>query len=347
MAGTRSKIASLIAFDFSHADWPDAVRGTVVAAAVTTIPVLAGAPEKAIPLSIGATFIAISEAGEAFGRRWRTMLWTTAALMVAVGLGSALSNAYVLAILVTGIIAFLCGAVGFLGPRFAVGGLLALVLFAIYVGVPVPLDDALTSVALVGLGGLTQAAATIAMSLLRGKHRLPRPEKIKIPPLTDLWRADHTFLAHGIRLAIVMVIATTISESSSMPHPYWLPMSVAWMSKPDRDGTVVRVLHRMVGTAVGLLVTFLAVVAFRPSGGEFLPLAVIGVALAIAFIWANYAIAVTGVTIWVVSLFAMVGDPVVATMDARLLATAGAAVLVLLASWLSEWRPRRARAALR
>ena len=119
------------------------------------------------------------------------------------------------------------------------------------------------------------------------------------------------------------------------------------MSKPDSDGTVVRVLHRMVGTAVGLLVAFLAVVAFQPSGGEFLPLAFIGVALAIAFIWANYAIAVTGVTIWVVSLFAMVGDPVVATMDARLLATAGAAVLVLLASWLSEWRPRRARAALR
>ena len=75
MAGTRSKIASLIAFDFSHADWPDAARGTVVAAAVTAIPVLAGTPKTAIPLSIGATYIAISEAGEAFVRHCRTMLW--------------------------------------------------------------------------------------------------------------------------------------------------------------------------------------------------------------------------------------------------------------------------------
>lgn len=139
-------------------------------------------------------------------------------------------------------------------------------------------------------------------------------------------------MLHGVRLAIIMMIATAISETVSVPHPYWLPMSVAWMSKPDHDGTVVRVLHRVVGTILGLSVAFVAVVVFRPTGSGFLPLALIGVALAIAFIWANYAIAVTGVTVWVVSLFAMVGDPVVETMDLRLLATVAAGILVLIAS---------------
>lgn len=347
MAKVRSRLATLVAFDFSRADWPDAIRGTIVAAIVTAIPVIAGDMEKAIPLSIGATFVAISESGQEFSRRWRSMLWTTAALMGAVGLGSALSNVYLLAIAVTAVIAFICGVIGFLGPRFAVGGLLSLVLFAIYVGVPVPLDGALTSAALVGLGGLVQAIASIGMSMVRGKHHLPQSPRESLPAFSDLWRGDHTFLAHGIRLAIVMATATTISESLSVPHPYWLPMSVAWMSKPDRDGTVVRVLHRMVGTVAGLLIAFLAVVIFRPTGSAFLPVALFGVAFAIAFIWSNYAIAVTGVTIWVVSLFAMVGDPVVTTMDARLLATAGAAALVLTATWLSDWRPRKARAALR
>lgn len=155
--------------------------------------------------------------------------------------------------------------------------------------------------------------------------------------MSDLWNGQHTFLAHGIRLAILMTIATTISESLSVPHPYWLPMTVAWMTKPDHDGTVVRVLHRIVGTVIGLLVTFTAVIAFRPSAGQFLPLAIIGVAIAIAFIWANYAVAVAGVTIWVVSLFAMVGDPVVTTMDARLLATLAAGVMVLAATWITDW----------
>jgi uncharacterized membrane protein YccC len=346
MVGMRSRIASLVSFDFSHADWRDAARGTLITAAVTVIPVLAGAPEKAIPLSIGAAFIAVSEAGEPFKRRWRTMLWTTVALMIAVGLGAMLSNVYLLAIGVTAVVAFVCGVVGFLGPRFAVGGLLSLVLFAIYVGVPVSLDGALTSAALIGLGGFIQAIASMTMGFVRGQHRLPSPGRRSLPPLNALWKGDHTFLNHGIRLAIVMTIATTISESLTVPHPYWLPMSVAWMSKPDLNGTVVRVLHRLVGTVLGLVIAYLVVVIFQPSGSGFLPLVLIGVALAIAFIWSNYAIAVTGVTMWVVSLFAMVGDPVVSTMDARLLATVAAAALVLLATWLSDWRPRRAGAAL-
>jgi uncharacterized membrane protein YccC len=326
----RSRIASLTAFDFSQADWPDAIRGTLVTAAVTVIPALQGEFEKAIPLSIGAAFIAVSESGQAFSQRWRTMLWTTGGLMFAVGLGSSLSNVTVLAIAVTGVMAFVCGAMGFLGRRVAVGGLLALVLFTVYVGVPVPLDDALTSAALVGLGGFIQAIASIAMGVLRGSHRLPQPKATPLPPLSDLWRGDHTFLGHGLRLAVVMMIATSISESLTVPHPYWLPMSVAWMSKPDHDGTVVRVTHRLVGTIAGLLIAFVIVIVFQPSGSGFLPLALVGVAVAIAFIWANYAIAVTGVTIWVVSLFAMVGDPVISTLDARLFATVAAGVLVLI-----------------
>lgn len=334
MPTARSRLATLFAFDFSSADWPDAVRGTLVTGVVTVVPVLGGELEKAIPLSIGAAFIAVSESGQPFSQRWRTMLWTTAALMVAVGLGAALSNVHVVAVVATGAVAFVCGALGFLGRRVAVGGLLALVLFTIYVGVPVPLDDAFTTAALVGLGGIIQALASMGMGALRGKHRLPQPDREKLPPLSDLWRGDHTFLMHGIRMAIIMMIATSISETVSVPHPYWLPMSVAWMSKPDHDGTVVRVLHRVVGTIFGLLVAFVAVVVFRPTGSGFLPLALIGVALAIAFIWANYAIAVTGVTVWVVSLFAMVGDPVVETMDLRLLATVAAGILVLVASWI-------------
>ncbi len=347
MADARSRFTTLVAFDFSSADWPDAIRGTLLTAAITIIPVLQGELEKAIPLSIGAAFIAVSESDQAFSRRWRTMLWTTAGLMLAVGLGATLSNVTVLAIVVTALVAFVCGAMGFLGKRAAVGGLLALVLFTVYVGVPVPMDDALTSAALVGLGGLLQATVSMAMSLIRGQHRLPQPSPEPLPPLSNLWRGNHTFLTHGLRLAVLMTIATTISESLSVPHPYWLPMTVAWMTKPDHDGTVVRVLHRLVGTIVGLLIAFVVVIVFEPSGSGFLPLALVGVALVIAFIWANYAIAVTGVTIWVVSLFAMVGDPVVTTMDARLLATVAAAGLVLLATWLTDGRPRRATAAHR
>jgi MFS family permease len=342
MANYRSRLTTLLEFDSSQTDWRDALRGALVTAIITLPFVLNGDLTKIIPLTIGAVFVAIAEAGQPFGDRWRTMLWTTAILMLAVTAGSALSNLTVMAVIASGLVALVGGAVGFLGRRAAVGGLLGLVLFVIYVGVPVSLDDAFISGALVGLGGVIQTIAAVTMGVIRKQHRLPRSDIKPRPALSDLWKGNHTFLSHGIRLAIVIMIATSISESISLPHPYWLPMSVAWMSKPDNDGTVVRIVHRLVGTIVGLLFVLLLVVVFQPDGTSFLPIALVGAAVAIAFIWANYAIAVAGVTVWVVALFGMVGDPVVETMGLRFLATVAAAALVLIATWVFDWRPRRA-----
>jgi len=37
-------------------------------------------------------------------------------------------------------------------------------------------------------------------------------------------------------------------------HQYWIPMTVAWISKPDSTGTRVRVAQRVGGTALAVLV---------------------------------------------------------------------------------------------
>lgn len=328
---SRRSLYSLLDFDFSITDWRDAFRAALVTAIVATIPVVQGHPELAVPLSIGAVFAAVSEAGQPFGTRWRTMLWTTAALMGAAFLGQSLSDSTLLAILVTAPVAFLAGSIGSFGKRAAVGGLLALVLFSIYVGVPVPLQDAPTTALLVGLGGFLQTVATLGVGLARHQHR---HQQSTDESATFRWQRK--FVVHGVRLAAVMVIATSISESVSLPHPYWLPMSVAWMSRPDRDGTVDRVLHRLTGTIVGLFITGGLALTFGPGTVGFLAISLIGAGIAIAFIWANYAMAVTGVTMWIVAIFAMVGDPVVSTMGIRLGATICAAALVLVGTWLPQ-----------
>ena len=334
MGAVRDRIGSLLTFDFALFDWRDALRGALVTAAITSVPVIQGDPKAAIPLSIGAVFAAVAEAGQPFGTRWRTMLGTTATLMVAVYFGSLLSEAALLAILVTAPFAFACGLAGAIGKRAAVGGLLALVIFSIYVGVPVSMADAAPTAALLGLGGLIQTVVTVVMGVIRRQHRIPVAKDDAPSASLASKLKNPVFLTHATRLAIVMTIATAISENFDIPHPYWLPMSVAWMSKPDHAGTVDRVTHRLVGTVLGLLVTAGIVFVSRPADYGFLALSLIGAAIAIAFIWANYAVAVAGVTIWVVSLFGMVGDPVVTTVDIRLLATVAAAVLVIGGMWL-------------
>lgn len=334
MGAVRDRIGSLLTFDFALFDWRDALRGALVTAAITSVPVIQGDVKAAIPLSIGAVFAAVAEAGQPFGQRWRTMLGTTAALMAAVYLGSVLSEATLLAIVITAPIAFICGLAGAIGKRAAVGGLLALVIFSIYVGIPVSMADAAPTAALLGIGGLIQTIVTVMMGLIRGKHRIAVSAVAATSTTLRAKIGNPLFLTHATRLAIIMTIATAVSENFNIPHPYWLPMSVAWMSKPDHDGTVDRVTHRLVGTVLGLLVTAGIVFASRPGDYGFLVLSLVGAAIAIAFIWANYAVAVAGVTIWVVSLFGMVGDPVVTTVSVRLLATVAAAILVIAAIWL-------------
>src|SRR6056297_17510 len=342
MGAARDRIGSLLAFDFTGFDWRDALRGALVTAAVTSIPLIQGNPTAAIPLSIGAVFVAISEAGQPFGTRWRTMLGTSAAVMVAGALGSLLSEATWWAIAVTAPVAFVCGLAGALGKRAAVAGLLALVTFAIYVGIPVQMADAAPTAALLGLGGLVQTIATVVMGVLRGQHRAASND---VPASSTLKEklSDQRFLVHATRLAIVMTMATFISQNMSLTHPYWLPMSVAWMSRPDHDDTVNRVSHRLVGTVLGLIVVAVVDVLFTPEPAGFLALSLVGATIAIAFIWANYAAAVTGVTIWVIALFGMVGDPVLSTIDIRLLATVAAAGLVVLAIWLIPGFHKRQR----
>lgn len=323
--------SSLLAFDFARLDLRDVARMTAVTALVTALPLAAGDTTAAIPLSLGAAFVAVSEAGLAYGYRWRTMLWTTLWLMVGVFLGASVSESIWLTVAMSVPVAFISGAVGFRGPRAAVAGLLALVVFTLYSGTPVPLDDAFTSAALIGLGGLSQFVAAIISSVARGRHRIPRVRE-DLPPLAALFGADRTFLNHGIRLAIVIAIATTISEVSGLPHEYWLPMSVAWMSKPDRHGTVTRVIQRVAGTLVGVAIMGGLDAFLKPGMWGFYAIAMVGTAIAIAFIWVNYATAVVGVTIWVLALFGLLSDPIAETLILRIVLTVAAGVMVIVAA---------------
>jgi uncharacterized membrane protein YccC len=350
-----SRLGTLLEFDRARFDLADATRGSLVTAAIVAVPIAQGNYATAIPLSIGAAFTAVAEAGHPLGRRWRVMLWTTLWLMAAAALGNIVSDYSLIVILATAPIAFASGLAGIAGPRAAVIGLLSLVIFTIYAGIPVPLDDSVTTAALIGLGGIIQTAVCVVISLIQLRRNSSEPVWVHLkalqatdhPPFTlaTLTGVGRPFLIHATRLTIVIVIATVISEATALPHQYWLPMSVAWMSKPDQNGTTTRVIHRIAGTALGLAFIGLADLLLRPGPIGFAVISLIGAAIAIGFIWVNYATAVIGVTIWVMGLFAMVGDPVAETMGLRLAATIAAATLVLLAFWLPTLLSRRTPAA--
>lgn len=316
-----------------------AIRTTVLLLITVSVAIYAGNPTAGIPLTIGILFVALAEAGEEVGRRWRTMLWTNLWLMAATFAAGLVSDAAMAVVIGSALVAFAGGLAGAAGPRAAVGGVLALVVFVVFAGAPglpvVALDNAL----LMGLGGLIITVVTVLPRIIRD----PAIIRVAVSPVPPLWprirehlASRDIFLRHAVRLAIAITLATVISESVSYPHDYWLPMTVAWVTKPDVNGTVTRVAARIVGTVIGLGVSAILLLALGVSGYTAAVVVAIAGGIAVALVWANYAVGVAGVTVLVVVMFSFDGDPIPEDLMLRLVSTLLAGVIAIAASYI--WR---------
>ena len=326
---------SLLTFNRpDHAPWGDVIRGAVITTALGWLVLAFDAPRSLIPITLGATFTAIAETGPGSDHPWETMVWTSAGLALGAGLGAVVADNASIAVLMSGAMGLICTLIAAHNARTALSGLLTLVVFTIYVGYPGPAETVLTQMSLILLGSWVQTLACIVMRSLTKRRHQPKEQ---CPRFIDISRWQSTqHLRHGIRLAITLMVATALSESSGWAHQYWLPMSVVWMSKVNQDSTSSKVLHRLLGTMVGLGMIEVLTHWMKLHGSAWLPVSLLGAGLLIAYIWVHYATAVVGVTLYVVTAFAMVGDPVDETIIYRMLDTTIAAALVVGAAWIDQ-----------
>lgn len=318
-----------------------AVRATVVIALLMAIAVASGHPSEGIPLAVGALFVAVAEAGEGIGRRWRTMAWVTLWLMASSLVAGLLSDYPWAVVLASSVVALGAGFAGAAGPRAALGGVLTLVTFIIVGGAPQMPDAALDTSLLMGLGGLVITAVVVLPHVVR--H--PADVAFALGPVPSM-RArlgEHMswadpFVRHGVRLAagIAAASALAFAFASGYPHAYWLPMTIAWVTKPDLEGTVTRVAARILGTVAGIAICAVLLLGFGVSGYAAAATTAIAGGVAVAFIWANYAAGVAGITVLVIVVFSLDGDSVPEELGVRLVATVIAAAMAVAGSYL--WR---------
>ena len=173
---------------------------------------------------------------------------------------------------------------------------------------------------------------------------IERPRHVRVPVIprlrAHLHRSDPV-AEHAIRLAIAFGGATLATVIVDVSHAYWVPLTVAWIAKPDLANTVSRVTMRIAGTMVGLILVTVVLVVVRGVPGEAAILAVAtGVtgAVALAYLNANYPLAVIGITGFVLLVEHLTGDGETYDIIARLLATTIAGMWVLL---IASVRPRR------
>jgi uncharacterized membrane protein YccC len=412
----RPTLSTALATDRAATRWLVPVRIALVLMIALSVAVYLGDENDVVPLGFGIVFAALGDPRGVFTFRLRGIVLATLGMTAATEFGMLVSERSIVHPVVLAVVAFICGYVGIAGPRAALAGMLALAMFAIYSGAPVPVEDSFRTTALVFLGGMIAvvvillplvllrmggvrtdvaiayrslalalrddptwhrsetpfaklraardrvgetgaydetgrwygdllaalvqvrlvtfglqsertgaSAAAIArldddlahvllaiaaaIELEPRRRRVPRaveraragiaqartdlpadmhaaldevraaldtaaaavsadfplgrrcsvsPEwVVRGEPIFRLWRrpdADRLYVRHGLRLAACMVIATAITYVVDLPHDYWLPMTVAWIMKPDYASTVPRLVSRVTGVVVGSLI---------------------------------------------------------------------------------------------
>ncbi|MFM9076801.1 MAG: FUSC family protein, partial [Solirubrobacterales bacterium] len=145
----------------------------------------------------------------------------------------------------------------------------------------------------------------------------------------------HLFTRHAIRLAGLIVIATAIAELEPTTHAYWLPLTVAWITKPDLAGTAERVVSRVGGTLLGLALFGALALAVGPDLPVMIGVYVVGIVLAAAWFQANYTVCVASWTPALLALVSLVFPEVTELIAPRLVETifGGALVIAVATIW--------------
>jgi MFS family permease len=328
---TRSVLASTGRLQRENLHWRRPLIAGIVTGLLAALCIATDHTSYAVPLAVGAWFTSLIDTQQPFGIHVRAMWWSALWLALGATIGGFSSSIGYWQLVTVAVMSIGCGWAASLGGLSLVNGSLALVMYAVFAGSPVTDRAALLTGVLVFIGGLVTIVTSLAIYAVGARDQMrerpPTSERVSTRIRGHLHRND-AFVRYGVRLAIIMVVATTIAHSLSWPHEYWIPMTVAWVARPGSQLTLERTWHRVLGTIVGIVFVTALMLTAGNSPYHLAVLAAAGATITLIFVRAHYAIAVVGITITMMSLFAIEGQSFDMNAPFRIWATLVAGVLL-------------------
>jgi uncharacterized membrane protein YccC len=139
---------------------------------------------------------------------------------------------------------------------------------------------------------------------------------------------------HAVRVAVCIGLGDVLAYSAGVKRPYWIPMTIAIILRPDFGATFSRGVLRLIGTFFGILLAT-GLVHVLPES-VYAHIAAIAVLMFImrSFGAANYGVFATAVTAMVVFLIWLNGVAPLPVMGTRAMNTAAGGVIALAAYWI-------------
>ena len=143
-------------------------------------------------------------------------------------------------------------------------------------------------------------------------RKVPRQAYLQVNNAQAILRANLTprsaIFRHAMRLGVALAFATAIYRLIPLPiaRGYWIPLTVLIVLRTDFASTFTRGLARLLGTILGAVLAALLASFMAPTQELLVIFVAITAYLAFTFLFANYAIFSTFITMEVVFLLAFV-----------------------------------------
>ncbi|MFJ9692936.1 FUSC family protein [Kitasatospora sp. NPDC101183] len=186
------------------------------------------------------------------------------------------------------------------------------------------------------------AALRAAADTVAGREA--RLDTAPAPP-PDPWRLRARLLSaasarYGLRVALCIAVGSAVTANYPLSKSYWVPMTIAFVLKPDLGSVFLRAVSRSIGTVLGVAVTA-ALLSLTTDEWALTAMAAACVALLPYATAAHYGLNTVVMTPMALVLLQLGGQSGAAEFWPRVLDTALASAIVLLFGYLL-WpeRPR-------
>jgi hypothetical protein len=247
----------------------------------------------------------------------------------------------VIALGLCGLLAGYCFAVSL---RLAIVGLSVTLAMLIAQGLFVPAGDADAALLWGTVGALAQVAWSLVVWLAEDKDADGADKawdaRAAVAALRSNLSLESTSARHAIRFGVALAAGVATYRVLGLhDHGFWIPLTILFVMRPDREETDHRLVLRAIGTVIGLVVATAVAEAF---GGEDLVLgSVLTVAAALSFglLTVQYALFTAAITTYVVLMSSTLGESAFRAAGQRALGTA-LGILIAFLVWL-VWPNRR------
>lgn len=275
---------------------------------------------------------------------WQAAVSPAVGIAAAVGILS--SQSAPLAVLAMGLVGALAGYLFAYSLRLAIYGLSVALALMIAQGFFLPIEEALPALGWVTLGAFSQVLWSLLVWVFHEHRARGEPSGWDWPEVRRALRENLSLesdaFRHGIRFGAALAAGVAVYRIFDLDdHGYWIPLTILFVMRADRDETYLRLVLRAAGTVLGLV---LATVAAETIDSDAATVLILFLAAGFCFglLTVQYALFTTAVTVYVVLLTDTLGENAWEAADLRAIGTA-IGILIAFLAWVLWPDPKRGR----